>query len=128
MKFEAAKRNEQKPGSFFALCEKLDEMAENDEIQHVVFDLSAPDFRMNLAQLSELNRHVQKLRAAKKQTFAWLDKAYDEHHPDMIELTTEPCFDSVRSDPRFKQLLSRVGFLNATPRSLSCNSRHDGKK
>ena len=47
----------------------------------------------------------------KKQTFAWLDKAYEEHHPDMIELTTEPCFDSVRSDPRFKQLLSRVGFL-----------------
>src|SRR5438270_396789 len=46
----------EKPGSFFALCEKLDEMAENDEIQHVVFDLSAPGFRMNLAQLLGLNR------------------------------------------------------------------------
>ena len=50
----------------------------------------------------------------KEQTFAWLEKAYEEHHADMIELTTEPCFDSVRSDPRFKKLLSRVGFLNAT--------------
>jgi TolB-like protein/Tfp pilus assembly protein PilF len=49
----------------------------------------------------------------KEHTFAWLEKAYEEHHPDMIELTTEPCFDSVRSDPRFKQLLSRVGFLSA---------------
>jgi len=48
-----------------------------------------------------------------EQTFAWLEKAYDEHHPDMIELTTEPCFDSVRSDPRFEKLLSRVGFVNA---------------
>ena len=52
----------------------------------------------------------------KEQTFAWLEKAYDEHHPDMIELTTEPCFDSVRSDPRFKKLLSRVGLMHAAPR------------
>jgi len=50
----------------------------------------------------------------KEQTFSWLERAYQEHHADMIELPTEPCFDSVRSDPRFKQLLSRVGFLNAT--------------
>jgi len=28
------------PGSFFALCEKLDRLAGDDEIQHVLFDLS----------------------------------------------------------------------------------------
>jgi hypothetical protein len=46
----------------------------------------------------------------KEQTFGWLEKAYDEHSPDFIELRTEPTFDSVRSDPRFAELLSRVGF------------------
>ncbi|MEO8159340.1 MAG: tetratricopeptide repeat protein [Betaproteobacteria bacterium] len=50
----------------------------------------------------------------KEQTFAWLQEAYDEHHPDLIELPTEPAFDSVRSDPRFRQLLSRVGFVDAS--------------
>src|SRR5437867_2723052 len=50
-----------KPNSFFSLCEKIDELAEDDEIQHVLFDLSAPDFRMDLAQLSELSRHIRKL-------------------------------------------------------------------
>ena len=43
-------------------------------------------------------------------TFGWLEKAYDEHSPDFIELRTEPTFDSVRFDPRFSELLSRVGF------------------
>jgi len=46
----------------------------------------------------------------KERTFAWLEKAYDEHNPDLIELKMEPTFDSVRSDPRFTQLLSRIGF------------------
>ncbi len=46
----------------------------------------------------------------KEQTFGWLEKAYDEHSPDFVELRTEPTFDSARSDPRFSELLSRVGF------------------
>ena len=45
-----------------------------------------------------------------EQTLAWLEKAYAEHHPDLIELSSEPCLDYVRAEPRFKQLLSRVGF------------------
>jgi TolB-like protein/Tfp pilus assembly protein PilF len=44
------------------------------------------------------------------QTLAWLERAYAERHPDLIELRTEPCFDCVRSEARFTQLLSRVGF------------------
>jgi TolB-like protein/DNA-binding winged helix-turn-helix (wHTH) protein len=46
----------------------------------------------------------------KTQTFAWLEKAYDEHNPDLIELKREPCFDGMRSDPRFGSLLRRVNF------------------
>jgi hypothetical protein len=44
-----------------------------------------------------------------EQVFAWLEKAHEEHNPDLIELRTEPVFDSVREDPRFADLLRRVG-------------------
>ena len=42
--------------------------------------------------------------------FAWLEKAYQERNPDLIELKAEPVFDSIRSDPRFADLLHRVGW------------------
>ena len=46
----------------------------------------------------------------KTPTFAWLEKAYDEHNPDLIELRREPCFDGMQSDPRFATLLHRINF------------------
>src|SRR5438477_2114370 len=70
----------EKPGSFFDLCEKLDRLAGDDEIQHVLFDLSSPTLRLNLAQLAELARHVAKLRDAGKRTFAWLENADTIHY------------------------------------------------
>jgi TolB-like protein len=42
--------------------------------------------------------------------FEWLDLAYTERNPDLIELRTDPVFDSVRADPRFSNLLHRVGW------------------
>jgi DNA-binding winged helix-turn-helix (wHTH) protein/TolB-like protein/Tfp pilus assembly protein PilF len=43
------------------------------------------------------------------QAFAWLEKAYDEHSCWLIELGIESCWDKIRSDPRFTDLLRRVG-------------------
>jgi len=69
-----------KPNSFYALCEKIDELADDDDIRHVLFDLSAPDFKMNLPQISELGRHIHRLHDAKKRTFAWLESADTAHY------------------------------------------------
>jgi len=73
--------------------------------------------------MDELNRgvgtryvsayNVAKIYASlgdKTQTLAWLEKAYDEHNPDLIELRREPSFDGMRSDPHFASLLSRMNF------------------
>ena len=41
--------------------------------------------------------------------FQWLEKACEQRNNSMVFLKVEPLFDSVRSDPRFKALLKKVG-------------------
>jgi len=41
--------------------------------------------------------------------FTWLEKAYDEHSCWLINLKIEAGWDKIRSDPRFDNLLGRVG-------------------
>jgi len=45
--------------------------------------------------------------------FEWLSKAYDERCEYLVYLPTEPLADPLRADPRFAQLLGRLG-LRAT--------------
>ncbi len=43
------------------------------------------------------------------QAFAWLEKAYQEHDWCIMHLKAEPMWNPIRSDPRFNDLLRRVG-------------------
>jgi tetratricopeptide (TPR) repeat protein len=46
----------------------------------------------------------------RNRTFQYLEKAFQEHSQDLtLWLLTEPAFDSVRTDPRFQDLLRRIG-------------------
>jgi eukaryotic-like serine/threonine-protein kinase len=45
----------------------------------------------------------------KDEAFAWLNKAYDERTPFALFLKPSPYYDPLRSDPRFAELLRRVG-------------------
>lgn len=45
----------------------------------------------------------------KDEAFAWLEKAYEERAFQMQYLKVEPRWDSLRADPRFADLLRRVG-------------------
>ena len=46
----------------------------------------------------------------KDQAFAWLERAYEERSAFQPNFMVEPIFDSLRSDPRFQDLLRRMNF------------------
>jgi tetratricopeptide (TPR) repeat protein len=72
-----------------------------------------------LAELREMSKHryispylfavVYLGLGDKDQTFAWLDKAFQDRSFFLIWLKVEPLFDSSRDDPRLQDLLRRVG-------------------
>ena len=45
-----------------------------------------------------------------EQAMTWLERAYEERDPLLINVKAEPRLDPLRSDPRFPDLLRRVGF------------------
>jgi serine/threonine protein kinase/Tfp pilus assembly protein PilF len=45
----------------------------------------------------------------KDQAFAWLDKAYEEKAGSILDLKVAPSMNSLHSDPRYLDLLKRVG-------------------
>ncbi len=46
----------------------------------------------------------------KDQAFAWLEKGYQQRDFWLTFLTGEPMYDTLRSDPRFQELVRRIGF------------------
>jgi len=46
----------------------------------------------------------------KDNAFVWLEKAYQLHESELEALRVEPNFDSLRSDPRYADLVRRIGF------------------
>jgi Flp pilus assembly protein TadD len=72
-----------------------------------------------ISQLQQISsdRYVPSLYVAmiytglgdQNQAFAWLDKAYAERCEYLVYLPTEPMADPLRTDPRFPELLKRLG-------------------
>ena len=65
--------------------------------------LGSPSFYLSLvyAQMGDVDA-----------AFQWLEKAYNDHEVEMYWIKVEPPFDPIRSDPRFKAMLDKVGFPN----------------
>jgi TolB-like protein/DNA-binding winged helix-turn-helix (wHTH) protein/Flp pilus assembly protein TadD len=47
----------------------------------------------------------------KDEAFTWLEKAYEQHSPMMAWLEVDQRFDSLREEPRFQDLMRRVGLI-----------------
>jgi len=48
----------------------------------------------------------------KDKAMMWLEKAYDDRADGLTWLNVEPMLDEVRSDPRFQDLIRRIGLTN----------------
>ena len=46
-------------------------------------------------------------------TFVWLDKLYEEHNPELIWMNQQPRYDRLRGDPRWRELMRKIGFTEA---------------
>ena len=47
----------------------------------------------------------------REETLTWLEKAYQQHSPMMTWLKVDARFDNVRDEPRFQELMRRVGLI-----------------
>ena len=51
----------------------------------------------------------------KEQAFAWLERSYEERRQRMVWLNVDPLLEPLRSDPRFADLVRRVGLPSPAP-------------
>jgi tetratricopeptide (TPR) repeat protein len=58
-----------------------------------------------------------------ERAFGWLEQGYTDRAQMMSELKAEPVFDPLRLDPRFADLLRRVGLEAAEPQAASDRPR-----
>jgi tetratricopeptide (TPR) repeat protein len=49
--------------------------------------------------------------AEPQRALEWLEKAYEEHNPDLIELTREPTLKFLHENLKFRELTRRIGWL-----------------
>lgn len=61
----------------------------------------------NLSALGLATFHAE--LGERDKAFAELNKAYENRDPFFTNLKVEPSFDPLRSDPRFAELVRRVG-------------------
>ena len=43
--------------------------------------------------------------------FQWLERAYEERRPQILHVVAYPEFEAIRSDPRYEDLLRRIGIF-----------------
>jgi serine/threonine protein kinase/Tfp pilus assembly protein PilF len=66
---------------------------------------SDPDERLDLIGIAELYARL----GEKDQSFEWLERAYSKRSDGLVHLRENLGFDNVRSDPRYADLLHRIG-------------------
>jgi len=93
-------------------------------------------FRLRLKQLQQKSEKSYvspydfadfSLRAGDREAaIKWLESAYSERSPYLVFLHIEPRMDSLRSDPRFQELLRRIGLSEIRVTPIAANRSPKG--
>jgi tetratricopeptide (TPR) repeat protein len=79
-----------------------------DDARKILHEL-IEDSKRGVVELSGIARIYAALGET-DQAFGWLEKAYEDHEHWLVALKVDPFFDSLRSDPRFQDLVRRMNF------------------
>ena len=82
-------------------------MGRREDARHILEQLIQKSREQYVA--ADLIATVYAALGEKDEAFRWLDRAFDEHSASMISFTSHPEFRPLRSDPRFADLLRRIG-------------------
>jgi len=77
------------------------------EALHVIDDLKSKAKKRHISPYAIAT--VYAALGDRSAAFEWLEKAYQDRTPGMTWLKVEPMLDNIRSDPRYANLLHRVG-------------------
>jgi hypothetical protein len=98
LRAEALALSGDRPGGL-EILKKLEHDRENSSASFGV--ISPADLGISYAVIGE-----------KERALAWLQKAYRQHDPPLAQVKVEPGLDVLRSDPRYIDLLTKVGLNN----------------
>jgi TolB-like protein len=71
----------------------------NEDLENILTENDYRSMALVYASLGEIDK-----------AFEWLEKSCDRHEESLSNLKVDPKMDNLRSDPRFKKILSRINF------------------
>ncbi len=99
------------PGIMSALGHACAQAGKPEEARHVLDELKEMSKERYVSPyfIAEVYRGLGEL----DKTFEWLEKAFADRSDWLVWIGVEPAFDDLRSDPRFINLLHRIGLSSA---------------
>ena len=102
------KRQKQSNPERLKIYQKAYETAGWQGVRRRLLEFSKQDEQKPGSNLFAIARQCA-LLGEKEQAFEYLNKAFEKHQNHMIMLNVEPALDSLRGDPRFDELVRRIG-------------------
>ena len=87
------------------VAEGLALAGEEDEALGLLPRLKTPGGREIPARIARVHASLND----RDRAFAWLERAFEERSRELIYLRVEPVWNKFRDDPRFDELVRRVG-------------------
>ena len=104
----AVSRADRSTESLAAMAIAFAAAGKKDETQRILDQLESPAGKRYILPYNIAKIYVASGNAEK--ALDWLETAYKEGNPDLIELNSEPLFDAIRAEPSFLDLMRRVGW------------------